>query len=145
MKISWGYKIFFVYIVFVAGILFLVFKANQEKFDLVTEDYYGQELKYQNVINEKANVAQLSAPPIITHSVDKINIELPQEFTNKDVKGEVYLYRPSDASKDVHQPFAINGNNIQVQLPAVLSGSYELKLSWQAANKNFFNEQKVFF
>ena len=45
MKLSWGYKIMFVYTAFVAGIGFLAFKANNEKFDLVTKDYYDQELK----------------------------------------------------------------------------------------------------
>jgi hypothetical protein len=145
MKISWGYKITFVYLAFVTGMLFLVYKANQQKFDLVTEDYYGEELKYQNVIDQKANVAQLSSAPVIKHSVDQISVQLPEEFLNKEVKGEVFLYRASDASKDIRKPFTIVGNNINVQLPQPLSGLYELKLSWQANGKNFFSEQKVFF
>jgi hypothetical protein len=145
MKISWGYRIFFIYTVFVAGILFLVYKANQQKFDLVTEDYYGEELKYQNVINEKSNVSQLSSSPVITHSVDKVNITLPAEFSNSAISGEVYLYRPSDASKDTRQSFSVNGNIISIPLPSSLSGAYELKLSWKAGGKSFFNEQKIFF
>ena len=59
MKLSWGYKIAFVYIIFVAGIGFLVFKASSQKFDLVTKDYYDQELKYQEVIDQAANTAML--------------------------------------------------------------------------------------
>lgn len=145
MKISWGYKIFIAYMAFVIGILFLVYKANNEKFDLVTEDYYGAELKYQDVINEKDNVAQLSSIPVITHSVDQVNVQLPAEFMNTDVKGEVFLYRPSDASKDQHHQFSINGNKIIVKLKEALSGAYELKLSWQANGKNFFTEKKIFF
>ena len=39
------------YAVFVAGIVFLVVKASSQKFDLVTKDYYEQELQYQNVID----------------------------------------------------------------------------------------------
>ena len=145
MKISWGYKIMFGYLVFVIGILFLVFKANQQKFDLVTEDYYGEELKYQKVIDQKANVSELSAAPVITHSVDQISIALPEEFAGKHIKGEVYLYRPSDASRDIRQPFDVQGNKIDVKLSAPLSGSYELKLSWSSDGRNFFNERKTFF
>ena len=52
MKLSWGHKIAATYLVFVAGMVFLVFKANNEKFDLVTKDYYGAELKYQEVIDQ---------------------------------------------------------------------------------------------
>ena len=145
MKISWGHKIAFVYLAFVAGILLLVYNANKQEFDLVTEEYYGEELKYQNVIDQKSNAAHLSSVPVITHTVDQVNIQLPEEFSKQEVTGQVYLYRPSDATKDLHQPFAVRGNAIRVQLPSALSGAYELKLSWQANGKNFFNEQKVFF
>ena len=44
----------FVYLAFVAGMGFLVFKASNQEFDLVTKDYYEQELKYQQVIDQSA-------------------------------------------------------------------------------------------
>src|SRR5919202_892053 len=145
MRISWGHKILFTYLAFVVGILFLVFKANKENFDLVTEHYYEAELKYQDVIDQKERVAQLSAPPKITHTVNRISIQLPNEFLNKSVNGEIYLYRPSDATKDVRKDFATAGGALDIALSKPLSGLYEIKLSWKADGKNYFNEQKVFF
>lgn len=145
MKMSWGYKIFFVYLAFVIGILFLVYKANQQKFDLVTEDYYGAELKYQDVIDQKTNVDKLSSAPVITHSVNHLSVLLPEEFSQQTVKGEVYLYRASDATRDIHLPFSVVRGNISLVLPKELSGSYEVKLSWQAKGKTYFNEQRIFF
>ena len=47
MKLNWGYKIAIFYILFVVGIVFLVFKASNQKVDLVTADYYGEEVRYQ--------------------------------------------------------------------------------------------------
>ena len=145
MKISWGYKILFVYLGFVAGILFLVYRASQEKFDLVTPNYYDAELKFQNVIDNKQRVAELSAPPKIIHSVNIVGIQLPGEFLNKDVKGELYLYRPSDASKDVRRSFTTNKSFIEIPLDKDLAGAYEVKLSWQADGQTFYNEQRIFF
>jgi nitrogen fixation protein FixH len=145
MKISWGHKILFVYLGFVAGILFLVYRASREKFDLVTPNYYESELKFQNVIDDKQRVAHLSAPPKITHSVNTVGIQLPDEFLNRNVKGELYLYRPSDASKDVKKSFTANSGFIEVALDKDLSGAYEVKLSWQAEGKTFYNEQRIFF
>ena len=49
---NWGYKILMVYVIFIAGILLLVFKSSSQNQDLVTEDYYEQELKYQQKIDE---------------------------------------------------------------------------------------------
>jgi nitrogen fixation protein FixH len=145
MKIGWGHKILFVYLGFVAGMLFLVYKANREKFDLVTPDYYEAELKFQNVIEDKQRVFELSAPPKITHSVNMVNIQLPGEFLNKEVKGDFYLYRPSDASKDLRKTFTAVKAFIEIPLDKSLSGAYELKLSWQAGGKTFYNEQRIFF
>lgn len=145
MKISWGYKIMFVYLAFVAGILFLVYKANRENFDLVTENYYDAELQYQHVIDQESRAAHLSEPPKVLHTVNSVHIELPREFTGKAVKGEVYLYRPSDASKDLRIPFSTADGNTKLGLQKNLSGLYDLKLSWQCNNQSYYHEQKIFF
>jgi nitrogen fixation protein FixH len=145
MKISWGYKILFVYLAFVIGILFMVYKASREKFDLVTPDYYDAELKFQDVIDDKQRTAELSAPPKITHSVNAVSIQLSDEFLNKDVKGELFLYRPSDASKDVKRSFTTNKSFVEIPLDKEFSGAYEIKLSWKASGKTFYNEQRIFF
>jgi nitrogen fixation protein FixH len=145
MKLSWGYKILIVYLAFVVGILILAFKANQQKFDLVTPNYYDAELKFQDVIDQKQRVAQLSSPPKITHSVNTITIQLPDEFLNKVAKGEWYLYRPSDAAKDLSKSFEARQGFIEINLNENLSGAYDLKLSWESDGKSFYNEQKIFF
>ena len=54
---NWGYKILLVFAVFVAGILFLVYKSSNQKMDLVTTDYYEKELKYQQKIDAMDKVA----------------------------------------------------------------------------------------
>lgn len=145
MRISWGYKIAIVYLTFVIGMLFLVYKATSESFDLVTENYYEAELKYQEVIDQKSNVAGLSSPPKITHAVNSVSIQLPGEFANKTVEGEIYLYRPSDASKDIRKNFTTQDGFYQLDLVKALSGSYDIKLSWKAGGKQYFQEKKIFF
>ena len=145
MRISWGYKIFIGYSFFVIGILFLVYKANKQSFDLVTENYYEAELKYQEVIDQKARVIALSAPPKISHTVNSVSVQLPQEFARSEVKGEIYLYRPSDASKDIRKGFATANGFYETPLGQELSGSYEIKLSWQTGGKTFYHESRIFF
>lgn len=145
MRISWGYKIAIFYLSFVVGILFLVYKANTESFDLVTENYYEAELKYQNVIDQKSNASELSAPPKISHSIHSVSVQLPQEFTRRVVEGEIYLYRPSDASKDIRKSFTTQDGFYQLELGKELEGSYDVKLTWKAGGKEFLREQKIFF
>ena len=42
---NWGHKIIIVFVVFAAGILTLVTKSMRTRVDMVTPDYYGEELK----------------------------------------------------------------------------------------------------
>jgi hypothetical protein len=145
MKISWAYKILIVYLMFVAGIMFLVFKANGERYDLVTENYYEAEVKYQDVIDQKQRVAALSAPPEISYKAGKLHIQFPSDFNGKVLQGELYLYRPSDAKKDFRQSFTSSDNQLFIDLPASISGMYDIKLSWQAGGQTYFMEKKKFF
>lgn len=145
MKISWGHKIAAVYLLFVAGILFLVFKANNENYDLVTENYYEEELKFQNVIDQKDRALSLSAQPQVAYDNGEMTIQFPEEFANKELKGELYLYRPSDAKKDIRKPFTIAGTQLKIALPSINAGMYDIKISWQADGQSYLHEQKKFF
>lgn len=145
MKLSWGYKIAFVYIVFVAGIGFLVFKASSEKFDLVTKDYYDQELKYQEVIDQAANTAKLSTSLIVEKSASELSISFPAEMRNKEKIIDFYLYYPADAKRDFRKSININENEFTQPLPAAMKGKYELKLSWEVDGVKYYFEKKLFF
>jgi hypothetical protein len=145
MKLSWGYKIMFVYIAFVAGMGVLVFKASNQKFDLVTKDYYDQELKYQQVIDQAANSSRLSAPVIIERNKGELKISFPNEMQNKKKLVDFYLYYAADAKKDFRKSFELNENELVQALPVGMKGMYELKLSWESEGVKYYFEQKLFF
>ena len=145
MKLSWGYKIMFVYIAFVAGMGILVFKASSQKFDLVTTDYYDQELKYQQVINQAANSSRLSAPVTIERNKGELKISFPNEMKRKKKLVDFYLYYAADAKKDFRRSFELDENEIVQALPVGMKGMYELKLSWEAEGVKYYFEQKLFF
>jgi len=145
MKVSWGYKIAFVYIGFVAFIVILVFKASNQKFDLVTKDYYEQELKYQQVIDQAANTKKLSTPVSVERKDGELRIIFPPEMKNKKKHVDFYLYYPADAKKDFRKSFQLDENELIQALPGGMSGMYELKLLWEAEGVKYYFEQKLFF
>jgi len=144
MKISWGYKIAGVYLLFVAGIGVLVFKANNERFDMVTKDYYGEELKYQQVIDQSANANALSAPVSVERNDGAVTVRFPVEMKDKKIDVDFYLYYPADDKKDFRKSFTINAPEFNQSLPEGAKGMYELKLSWTADGKKYYNERKIF-
>ena len=63
MKFNWGTGIVLAFIGFISFIMYFVVNMNTDKkldHDLVTEDYYKQELKYQNDIDKEKNAKTLT-------------------------------------------------------------------------------------
>ena len=145
MKFSWGHKIAFAYLTFIGGIAFLVIKASSQKFDFVTKDYYGEELKYQQVIDEAANANKLSAPVRVEKNNGSLTVLFPEEMKGKKKQVDFYLYYPADAKKDFRISLDTNESEFTQDLPKFISGPYELKLSWTADNIKYYNEQKIIF
>mgnify|MGYP000985304694 CR=1 FL=1 len=141
---NWGYKILIVYLVFVAGIVFMVFKSSNEKIDLVTTDYYAKELKYQERIDAVKRTKALSAPvkyEVVDH---KLIISFPKEFAAEQIKGSALLYCPSDDRRDMKQDFTVSNGTVVIDLAANNTGAHELQINWQAGDKAYYFEDKLF-
>lgn len=141
---SWGYKILSVYILFVVGIMVMVFKSSMQNTDLVTPDYYEKELKYQQTIDESARTGKLSAKVEVTTTDNEIRIQLPPEMNELDVKATVLLYCPSDKRKDIKKDMAIKGATLALPINAETKGAFDLKINWQANGITYYHEQKLF-
>ncbi len=141
---SWGYKILLVYIAFVGLILFLVLKASFQKDDLVINDYYAQELKYQERINEKQRTNALSAELQYAFKDGRLVISFPKDFSGQTITGNVVLYCPSDEQKDMKQHFTLQDNLLTLNIPANYKGLFELHISWLWDGKQYYYEEKLF-
>ncbi len=141
---NWGYKILIVYGVFVAGIMFMVFRSANQKMDLVTTDYYAKELKYQDDINATENANALSENVRYEIKNNQVLLHFPKDFSGKTITGNAVLYCPSDENKDIKQGFSLQDAPLVLQLTAHSKGQFELHITWQADGVNYYFEQKIF-
>ena len=141
---NWGKKIAIVYIGFVIFMLGLVYMCLQQKdIFLVTEDYYKQELAFQDKIDAVQNANALSTPVAVLQTSDGIAINFPEEC--KGASGNAILYRPSDAGQDIRLPFKLSASStLPIATANLAKGSWTLKLDWKdEANKQYYLEQKL--
>ena len=139
---NWGCKILFVYAIFIAGILFMVFKSSTQKMDLVTTDYYAKELKYQEKIDEGNRVGALSEEVRYQIKDKEIAIYFPKDFSGKKITGTANLYCPSDEQKDIAQNFLLLDEALII--PTVNKGQFELHINWQVNGITYYFEKKIF-
>ena len=78
---NWGNKLVVVFIVFGAFIGYLVYQAVNTKYDLVSKEYYKDELRYQDTIDRQKNASKLSDVKI-EQDADAVTIHLPHSFPN---------------------------------------------------------------
>lgn len=142
---NWGYKILIVYLIFVSGILVMVYKSSTQKLDMVTSDYYAKELKYQEKIEEASRVAGLSSPLRYQLEDHILTIIFPNDFSGKLLKGEAVLYCPSNEDKDIRSDFSVLDTVLVIHMPYTRKGLFELHLSWKADELTYYLEKKLFF
>ncbi len=144
MTLNWGHKLTIVFIAFAGFIFFLMYKTTQSHFDLVSKDYYKDELAYQQVIDGTNQANKLSSGILIQQQNEQISIQFPQEMKQKKAEGTIFFYCTADSRKD--KKFTIQLSQEAVQLIAakeILPGKYVVKITWQTDNQNYYNEQAV--
>jgi nitrogen fixation protein FixH len=142
MHISWGIKIAMLYCGFVALIIIMVSMAMNQKIDLVSKDYYEQELNYQKKIdktNRSHALHEQLSWQVMAHAVV---FKFPEQFKGQAIKGSIYFFRPSDETMDTTFHFAsvdslmlLNINTAQLK-----DGLYKMQVDWQANQEEYYNE-----
>lgn len=142
---NWGTGIAIAIIAGALGMLFLVYKSSQVHFDMVEQDYYSQEVKFDQKKAARQNLAALSSDITIRQQDDYLVIQFPQECIAQELEGSLVLYRPSDQARDITLPLMIDQNGILlVEDNKLVSGKYILKGDW-TMNDQDFNVEKSFF
>ena len=98
---SWGTKIIVVFSVFVILMMTLVYKSYQTKFELVSKDYYKDELEYQKVIDASKNSSDLTVKIDIKQANREFKLLIPDSLRTADMVGDVHFYCPYDSQNDI--------------------------------------------
>lgn len=143
MKWNWGTKIALSFVLFGVFILYMVVQAFREDFDLVTENYYQEELQYQTRIQEKANLLQSGDEIAIEPGQDDVIFRFPESFRN--AKGTIYFYHPSKKLFDKTFQVVLNDQNQQsINRDELVRGRYKVKVSWQVGGLSYFQEKELY-
>ncbi len=128
---------------FVGFMTFLVISAFRQDFDLVTEDYYGRELQFQNQIEKQSNQMQLKDSLTCIVSDNNVILKFPDELIQNKISGEVLFFRPSDAKKDVKR--LINSNNgVEVFKKELFQkGYYKVQVDYSSGGKKYYYEKSI--
>jgi hypothetical protein len=143
MKFNWGWGITALYTGFVILIVTLVIGSSRQRCDLVSNDYYGEEIAFQKVIDGGKNQAALSAPITIQANAKTVTIVFPDEFKNKTLSGNILFY--SAVSSDWDHNYKIKSNDLIVNIDRKLlhTTKYTIKISCTVDGKSYYQENDI--
>lgn len=141
---NWGHKITVVFIIFVLGISYLVYRTSLETQDLVTTNYYEKELKYQDRIDAIELASNLSAPVTAASENGIVFINFPKEFNDKIISSNIQLYCPFNAKNDEDFKLEITNGKAAFKIKSRQEGIYTLKIDWSSEGKNYYSEKSIY-
>lgn len=140
---SWGNKLVLVFIAFGSFIGVLVYKSMHSSFDLVSKDYYKDELRYQEKIDAQNNAAQF-AKVAISQTNQYVTIQFPKEFADKAVTGEAHFYCSTNAANDKKIKLMLDTTATQIlNINSFAKTNYQVKLSWVVNDTNYYTEKNL--
>jgi hypothetical protein len=140
----WPYGIIFTFVLFISCTVGLVVMACGHKSELVSSDYYEQEIRFQSHLERAARAQSLPALVSYQSETRQIRIELAQTAGADKANGQIHLYRPSSAGLDRHLNLDTDAHGIQlVEAANLQAGLWKVRLTWSAAGKDFFLERSI--
>jgi hypothetical protein len=143
---SWGWKIVVIYVLFVIMTLSMVFYFMGQKVDLVAEDYYKQEIEYQDQIDKMNKTKLLKQAVGFEYSTTDrmVKISFPTDHIEKGLNGNIHFYRPSNADEDKNFTIApgVAGEQ-KIGVGSLSKGLWKVKISWSSAGEDFYDERVV--
>ncbi|MDX5326716.1 MAG: FixH family protein [Bacteroidota bacterium] len=145
MKFNWGTGIVIALTLFASGILYVVYRSVSEKVELVTEDYYSQELVYQDRIDEIARGKAAGEVVIRRKAEDTIEIELPEKISGDAGTYSIHFYKPDNSNLDFVEEIKLEGGQrLMVIERNVIPGKWLVKISGMTNQISYYWEVNTF-
>lgn len=132
----WGWRIALIYTTFaLATISFMIFSFTQ-KVDLVSIQYYADELKYDARMLAEKNTVRLLEALSVTNNGEVLSIQFP----NTPESGTMFLYRPSESDLDKEIKIAAGSAEQLFSIATLQTGLWIAKIEWKSDNTTFYAE-----
>jgi nitrogen fixation protein FixH len=141
---NWGHKITIVIISFIVIMLSMVFVAFKQTNEMIENNYYDREIKYQSMIDAAANLNSLSSDSVIIQNTNNLEVQIPKNLVKEFTKGKIEFVKNDDEKKDQLITFApdVNGS-FSINKAKFSSGAYTAKIEWTSGSKLYYREQKI--
>lgn len=140
---NWGWKLAVGSAMFMALIIYFVIQSFNNKTQLVSENYYEEELQFQKQIDARKNATGLDDTLFVTQKGSDIVIEYPEWFVQNDCKGTVHFYKPSNENHDKVFKFSQQEAKQIIPRSQLAPGRFQVKFNLTSSGKDYYYEKSL--
>lgn len=142
---NWGHGVTIAFALFVGYIMYLVVGCLNQDVHLVADDYYAQEVAYQDRINEIKNAEPFVAQISVSKTENQVMLTLPTGITSAIESGSIHFFRPSDETLDILVDMKdVKGNTLAIDQNQLQAGRYEVKIQWNVGGQGYYVKKDLF-
>ncbi|MBC5773522.1 FixH family protein [Pontibacter sp. KCTC 32443] len=141
----WPYMIVGAMVCFMGYIAMFVYKAMNQDVDLVSKNYYEQEIQYQDQI-EKVKRTQALGDVMLSYNAEakSILLQLPATYKDKSLTGTITLFRPSNDEMDEQLPLQLGRDQSQLLETGNLeSGLWKVRVDFSDGEETYYTEKTI--
>jgi len=141
----WPIAIVAYFAVFISFIVTFIVFATRQHVDLVRNDYYEEEIRFQDQLDRVRRTRQLNGNVAVTYNAEQrcILLNLPAAQAIQ-TTGRIHLYRPSDANLDRDVLLALDAQGVQrLDAANLRDGLWKVRIQWAVDGQEYYFDQRV--
>jgi nitrogen fixation protein FixH len=145
-KSFWPYAIVLTFLIFLSGTATLIVIACTHQTDLITPNYYEEEIKFQTRLDQLNRTARFNGQITIGYDAGRecIRLSLPPAQCGPGTSGRIQLYRPSTTGLDRIMELQLDADGSQtLDAATLLPGLWKVRVQWTSHDQEFFADKSI--
>lgn len=143
MKINFGHKIAIIYTLFAVGMASMLVMSMQFDHELVTENYYENELKYQGKKDAFGNMGEAPFQVLISKAGNDIHVQFEGLSPGHPPVGNLSLYKPDRAEYDEEHTLSLDDEGRMRVTPRAAQGRYKVSLRFEVDGVDYYVQKEI--
>lgn len=148
LRLNWGTGIVIAMLSFMVFILSFVYKSiamDEYQHELVSEDYYRDELHYQEEIDKLDNALSLDQDIVLSNTNNGVRISFPKDIDPSTISGSIYFQRLSNEKLDFTEEIKLTDHEQLIAVDKLVSGKWIVKIDWKAGKDTYLFKDSWFY
>ncbi|MBK7867464.1 MAG: FixH family protein [Ignavibacteriales bacterium] len=144
-KLNWGHGIAIFLIIFLMLNVAAVLYTFSQDVELVTDNYYEKELKYEEQLIQERRGMDLSDSLKI--ELDKLNlvINYPESLLKQNIKGNIHLYRPDQKKFDYNMKIEHDSTGEQIiNMAGKAPGKWKISITLNDGSLDYIFKKDIY-